>query len=454
VVLRTEASTLTFGYDASGLETRRELPDGIVLEQDWDPLGRLTSQTLVAGPHIRQRRGYTYRADGYLERLDDQLTGSREFRLDALGRVTESHGRAWAERYSYDPAGNVASAAWPAPPSGPDTDWLTGDVQGPRSRAGTRVTRAGSVSYRYDACGRVVCRRRKSREWRYEWDADDRLTAVTMPDGSTWRYTYDPFGRRIAKQHADSGRSVSFTWEGPLLIEQASDAGAITWDYKPGSFTPVTQVTDAEFHAIVTDLTGTPRELVSADGRLAGHQQHTLWGGTIWRGADTPLRFPGQYADPETGLHYNTNRYYDPVTGSYLTPDPLGLAPAPNPHAYVPNPHVFTDPLGLMCKSGETGGGRDIDPIKPGKNFRDHFINHKSLLQQVTGSSYRTLAEGGPRFLGDLTEMVRNGDLSYEGVGTLNRDAALAMIYRGKGLTLSGKAMGGCWFLIHFGRMA
>lgn len=36
------------------------------------------------------------------------------------------------------------------------------------------------------------------------------------------------------------------------------------------------------------------------------------------------------------------------MTASYLSSDPLGLAPAPNPHAYVPNPLVQTDPLGLM----------------------------------------------------------------------------------------------------------
>lgn len=88
---------------------------------------------------------------------------------------------------------------------------------------------------------------------------------------------------------------------------------------------------------------------MAPDGTLAGYQQHTLWGGTAWHpsGASTPLRFPGQYDDPETGLHYNNQRYYDPVTGAYLSPDPLGLAPSPNPHAYVPNPHVLTDPLGL-----------------------------------------------------------------------------------------------------------
>jgi RHS repeat-associated protein len=62
---------------------------------------------------------------------------------------------------------------------------------------------------------------------------------------------------------------------------------------------------------------------------------------------DCPLRFPGQYYDTETGLHYNLHRYYNPETGAYLTPDPLGLEPSPNDHAFAPNPLIFCDPLGL-----------------------------------------------------------------------------------------------------------
>jgi len=36
------------------------------------------------------------------------------------------------------------------------------------------------------------------------------------------------------------------------------------------------------------------------------------------------LRFPGQYYDRETNLHYNVFRDYDPAIGRYLEADPIG----------------------------------------------------------------------------------------------------------------------------------
>jgi RHS repeat-associated protein len=59
------------------------------------------------------------------------------------------------------------------------------------------------------------------------------------------------------------------------------------------------------------------------------------------------FRFPGQYYEEETGIHYNYFRYYDPSVGRYITPDPIGLEGGINPLSYASNnPVIWMDPLG------------------------------------------------------------------------------------------------------------
>ncbi|SHG10732.1 DUF6531 domain-containing protein [Streptoalloteichus hindustanus] len=383
VALHTAGRTLRFRHDAAGREIQRALDTGPVLASTWDPAHRLLSQTLTAPAQpapasqarVVQHRAYHYRPDGYLTGVDDHLSGPRRFDLDAAGRVTAVHAPGWTERYAYDPAGNLTHAAWPTPPAAPGAE-----AQGDRAYAGTLIQRAGNVHYQHDPQGRVLLRQHrtlsgKTLTWHYTWDAEDRLTAVTTPDGQRWRYLYDPLGRRIAKQRlAPDGISVveqvDFTWDGVVLAEQTHTllqptgpaSRTTTWDWEPGTFRPIAQVersplrdapqewVDQQFYAIVTDLVGTPTELVDPAGNLAWHHRSTLWGAYLpspRTPAYCPLRFPGQYHDPETGLHYNYFRYYDPLTSRYTTPDPLDLAGGPNPHTYVPNPAAWLDPLGL-----------------------------------------------------------------------------------------------------------
>ncbi|MFF2412326.1 RHS repeat-associated core domain-containing protein [Streptomyces sp. NPDC058092] len=90
----------------------------------------------------------------------------------------------------------------------------------------------------------------------------------------------------------------------------------------------------ARFFAVVTDLVGTPTELVSPHGETAPRSRSTCWGTTGWNTsatACTPLRFPGQYAGPETGLRYNYFRYYAPGTARFTSTDPWGSRRRPIP---------------------------------------------------------------------------------------------------------------------------
>ncbi|NJP98432.1 RHS repeat protein [Nonomuraea sp. FMUSA5-5] len=383
--LHTGGHTITFTHDPAGREIARRIGSDLTLTSEWGPDSRLCSHTWSAGPsgkRVRQRRGYAYRADGHVSAIDDLLSGRRRFDLDPVGRVTAVHGNGFDERYAYDPAGQITRATWATPSPG----------QGERAYTGTLIRTAGQDRYHYDAQGRVIARQGPSKQlWRYTWDADDRLTEVRTPDGQIWHYRYDALGRRIAKERADGTGRVDFVWDGRLLAEQTTTGRTTTWDFEPGTHRPLTQTErlpqehiDQAFYAIATDLLGTPTELITADGDVAWRTRHTLWGsdlGTLSTGADCPLRFAGQYADPESGLHYNVFRHYDPATAHYTSGDPLGLAPGPNPYAFVHNPITAADPLGLTAYGGP--GGKHVLDEQPATSFTGWRYTERILEQDT-----------------------------------------------------------------------
>ena len=80
------------------------------------------------------------------------------------------------------------------------------------------------------------------------------------------------------------------------------------------------------------DLNGLPEQLTEADGHNVWQATYRVWGNTLeevrepYYIEEQNLRFQGQYLDRETGLHFNTFRFYDPDVGRFTTPDPIGLA--------------------------------------------------------------------------------------------------------------------------------
>ena len=107
-----------------------------------------------------------------------------------------------------------------------------------------------------------------------------------------------------------------------------------------------------KIYFVHTDHLGTPQGLTD-DAQI-----------TVWKAGKDPfgnaaptielvtnnIRFPGQYYDAETGLHYNWNRYYDPKTGRYVTSDPIGLQGGLNTFGYgYQNPNKYVDPDGRLA---------------------------------------------------------------------------------------------------------
>jgi RHS repeat-associated protein len=66
----------------------------------------------------------------------------------------------------------------------------------------------------------------------------------------------------------------------------------------------------------------------------------------------SPFRLLGQYWDEETELGCTRFRYWDPETGRWCSPDPLGIAGGENLSGFDGAPSEVFDPLGLICSRG------------------------------------------------------------------------------------------------------
>jgi RHS repeat-associated protein len=168
------------------------------------------------------------------------------------------------------------------------------------------------------------------------------------------QYYYDPFGRRLWKEVNNVRTYFVYADEG--LVAEADSAGNVikSYGYRPGSTwttDPLFMKVGSEYYFYQNDHLGTPQKLTAVNGAVVWSAKYSSFGEAevdLSSSVTNNLRFPGQYFDEETGLHYNYFRYYDPKLGMYLRPDPIGLIGGLNLYIYaLNNPVKLLDALGL-----------------------------------------------------------------------------------------------------------
>ena len=381
--------------------------------RQYDSLGRRTLQRSEVSTDVTLpeqallERLYRYTARGELSGVSDTLRGEVDYGYDAEGRLLkhyearQGHSRA---QFSYDAADNLAASD----DAVPVTD--------------NRLQHWQALFMKYDHWGNLVSRRNGQYEQHYAYDAENRLVSArgTGPEGRfEARYHYDALGRRTRKivTTTHGTTDTRFLWQGYRLLQEQQESGLrSTYVYDPNeAWSPLARVdhlrdqSSGEIYWFNTDLNGAPLEVTDERGAVRWSGQYGSFGEVRHQSegfsrlvnrtamAHQPLRYAGQYADGETGLHYNLFRYYDPQVGRYIVQDPIGLNGGWNLYQYAPNPLGWIDPLGLSC----TGTNRR-QALNKAKDTAGIPRSQQPEIQWIVGSDKRRRGSTNYQYSEDL----------------------------------------------------
>ncbi|EOX5454758.1 RHS repeat-associated core domain-containing protein, partial [Escherichia coli] len=333
--------------------------------------------TLTAWPdnRIAEDAHYVYRYDEYgrlaektdripegVIRMHDERT--HHYHYDSQHRLVFytriQHGEPQVEsRYLYDPLGR---------------------------RTGKRVWRRER-----DLTGWMSLSRKPEETW-YGWDGDRLTTVQTQQTRIQTVYQPGSFtpllrietenGEQAKARHRSLAEVLQEDTGVTLPAELAVMLGRLERELRQGSVSEESQqwlaqcgltverlaaqiepvyLPERKIHLYHCDHRGLPLALISEDGNTAWSAEYDEWGNQLNEEnphhLHQPYRLPGQQYDKESGLYYNRHRYYDPLQGRYITPDPIGLRGGWNMYQYPLNPIQVIDPMGLDAIENMTSGG-------------------------------------------------------------------------------------------------
>lgn len=415
----TLKNTFSYSYNEAGRIDNLYYPNGVIVLHTYDAAGNVASifwyndadgqtntvvNSITYAPFGKvnsflygdgESRQVTYDASGLIDSINDPVfaanysydnvgnvlvvgraSGDEHFSYDSLNRLVSADGSFGSLSYSYDRNGNR----------------LNLDANGVQTAysyesTGNRLVSVGSEIISYDATGNITSLGGQT----LHYSPDNRLVSVE----DVADYAYNGRGQRVYKKLISNGEETNFVYDDHGRLMAETDAsGAVVREHIYIGNLPVAVIYNRngtlEIGYVHTDLLGTPRVITDTNGVVIWRWESTPFG---VGGADEDpdgdgvyfvynLRFPGQYFDEETGLHYNYFRDYDPSTGRYIESDPIGLDGGLNTFAYVTgNPLRWSDPLGLIKHiSGQT--------IECSKNCT---IRIDKVLDEQTGQVKRHL---------------------------------------------------------------
>jgi RHS repeat-associated protein len=328
----------------------------------YDDLDRLTSASKTG-----TTLGYTYDANG--NRLTETGSTPSTFTVATNSNRLSSTSGSLSRTYGYDNAGNATS--------------FTG------------------ISFTYNNRGRMSSSTKSGVTTNYVYNALGQL----VKKGTSTLYYYDEAGHILGIYDGSGALTEEIVWLGdtPIATLRSQSGGGV------------------RVYNIHTDHLNTPRVVTDSLSDVVRWR----WDGDPFGGRvvdDDPssvgafafdLRFPGQIAMVETGLHYNYFRDYDPATGRYVQSDPLGIDGGIGTYSYAGNtPIALTDPTGLEPprggERGATGGAGGQNTNNPSKHCRELNPPEEKFVEckhHQTGKWIRKPRSANMPFPGAKSEM-------------------------------------------------
>jgi len=321
----TPSSLIDYSYDANSNRTSKV--SGTI--SNVSTLDTASNRLLGIAENSSPVTTYQYDAAGTITN-----NGSHQFTYDGRGRLIKASGSFGTEQYRINGLGQRVAKL-----KGKQVD-MAGDANQDGTLTATdvqiilsMVKRKASVNLAGDCNhdGKITI-------------GDERCTLAKMADMrvNPGKYVqvgtyffYDEAGHLIGEYNQKGTPIQETVWLGDM---------------------PVAVTSAGNNYYVYTDHLNTPRALADNSGKTVWRWDSEAFG-TAPANEDPDkdgktftynLRFPGQYYNQSTGLHYNGFRDYDPAIGRYIESDPIGLAGGDNTYAYVDdNPISKLDIKGL-----------------------------------------------------------------------------------------------------------